>query len=229
MRANASTGPTTGMAQDGSIESPGLSRQRRAAQRLHGSRSGAAPWGWPRADFALTPHTSHRDRAARLRGQNWNTGCTRIASRSARAAPGHGTDPRNRSRRLPPARTGMAWHAMHPGESAAPIALPPGRRPAWLLHEPRPLAGDAGGLHCGGRLQLLHGPERIGSGWWHEEARRDYLVAPREHDCALCWAFHDRSSRRWFLQVFSAELGTATATITPFDLISIVPHRDWHA
>lgn len=77
--------------------------------------------------------------------------------------------------------------------------------------------------------QLLHGPERIGSGWWHEEARRDYLVAPREHDCALCRAFHDRSSRRWFLQVFSAELGTATATITPFDLISIVPHRDWHA
>lgn len=96
----------------------------------------------------------------------------------------------------------QAWCDPRRGMTARAAATPAAQRPAWLLREPLPLAGDAAGLRCDGRLQLLRGPERIESGWWCEQTRRDYFVARREHDGALCWVFRDRSSRRWFLQGF---------------------------
>ncbi len=97
----------------------------------------------------------------------------------------------------------LAWCVMRPGDTARSVPLPSGQRPTWLLREPQPLTGDASKLHCdGARLRLLHGPERIESGWWGKEARRDYFVAHRERDGALCWVFRDRDSRRWFLQGF---------------------------
>ncbi|MCG3171088.1 MAG: Protein ImuB [Pseudomonadales bacterium] len=96
----------------------------------------------------------------------------------------------------------QAWCDPRRGMTARAAATPAAQRPAWLLREPLPLAGDAAGLRCDGRLQLLRGPERIESGWWCEQTRRDYFVARREHDGALCWVFRDRASRRWFLQGF---------------------------
>ena len=97
----------------------------------------------------------------------------------------------------------LAWCAAHQGNSVHSASPPPGQRPTWLLYEPQPLAGDTRDLRCDGRrLQLLRGPERIETGWWSREARRDYFVARREHDGALCWIFRDCRNQRWFLQGF---------------------------
>lgn len=74
---------------------------------------------------------------------------------------------------------GLALQADHRPEQAtcaamgevrieAPAWMP--ERPAWLLARPVPMR-DA-------RLRLLHGPERIESGWWDgEDVRRDYYIA----------------------------------------------------
>ncbi|HWU71620.1 MAG TPA: DNA polymerase Y family protein, partial [Pseudoxanthomonas sp.] len=57
-------------------------------------------------------------------------------------------------------------------------SLPP--RPAWLLPQPIPLRGFS--------LQIVSGPERIESGWWDGDVRRDYyIVQTREGQRA--WAF----------------------------------------
>ena len=45
----------------------------------------------------------------------------------------------------------------------------PSIRPGWLLATPIPLRGPA--------PRLLAGPERIESGWWDGDVRRDYVVA----------------------------------------------------
>jgi protein ImuB len=39
-------------------------------------------------------------------------------------------------------------------------------RPGWLLPQPMPLRDY--------RVQVLAGPERIESGWWEADVRRDY-------------------------------------------------------
>ena len=46
-----------------------------------------------------------------------------------------------------------------------PTSLP---RPGWLLKQPVPLRDH--------RLRVLAGPERIESGWWEADVRRDYYV-----------------------------------------------------
>lgn len=62
--------------------------------------------------------------------------------------------------------------------SVLPSSLPP--RPAWLLPQPIPLRGFG--------LQIVAGPERIESGWWDGDVRRDYyIVQTREGQRA--WAF----------------------------------------
>lgn len=96
----------------------------------------------------------------------------------------------------------QAWRDPRRDGNAAPAVTTASPRPTWLLHTPRPLAGDARQLHCDGRLCLLHGPERIETGWWQQEACRDYFVARRERDGALCWVFRNRPDGRWFLQGF---------------------------
>lgn len=70
---------------------------------------------------------------------------------------------------------GIAAHADHRPEQAwrpisvrkpppLPEALPP--RPGWLLEKPIPLRDVA--------PQLLAGPERLETGWWDGDTRRDY-------------------------------------------------------
>lgn len=75
-----------------------------------------------------------------------------------------------------------------------------GRRPFWLLHEPRPLE-EVDAVPCyGGRLRLVAGPERIESGWWDGgDATRDYFVARTPSD-ALVWVYRSRGEPGgWFL------------------------------
>jgi protein ImuB len=76
----------------------------------------------------------------------------------------------------------------------------PGRRPFWLLAEPRPLAEIDAVPHHGGPLTLLAGPERIESGWWDgAPCARDYFVARTGED-ALVWVYREsRDPGGWFL------------------------------
>jgi protein ImuB len=69
-------------------------------------------------------------------------------------------------------------------------------RPLWLLAEPLPVGAR--------ELTLLHGPERIDSGWWERDDdrgdgvhRRDYYVAHHASD-ATCWVFRDHEGR-WYV------------------------------
>ncbi|RPE79983.1 Y-family DNA polymerase [Vulcaniibacterium tengchongense] len=64
------------------------------------------------------------------------------------------------------------------GSTPLPAALPP--RPGWLLPQPTPLRDH--------RLTVLAGPERIESGWWDGEVRRDYyLVETSSGQRAWAW------------------------------------------
>lgn len=80
-----------------------------------------------------------------------------------------------------------AWSAE--GRSTPlPAALPP--RPGWLLAQPIPLRGHG--------LKILAGPERIESGWWDGETRRDYyLVETWEGQRA--WAYCGAGERGPFM------------------------------
>ena len=86
----------------------------------------------------------------------------------------------------------------------APVPWPAGRRPLWLLPDPRqlPLAVDDSGhpLWQQLRLQLLAGPERLETGWWDgADICRDYYVAADGQGARL-WIFRERDAgRRWFL------------------------------
>jgi len=71
---------------------------------------------------------------------------------------------------------------------------PPAARPLWLLTKPIPVKVR--------HLTLLHGPERIESGWWDTADpatvfRRDYYVA-RHTNGTTCWVFSE-SEDRWFV------------------------------
>jgi protein ImuB len=82
---------------------------------------------------------------------------------------------------------GLRVHADHRPEQAwrsdmAGLAgdVPALLRPGWLLREPRPWPGAA--------PELLSGPERIESGWWEADIRRDYYrVATRFGQQAWAW------------------------------------------
>ena len=50
-------------------------------------------------------------------------------------------------------------------KKSSPLPLP---RPGWLLKQPIPLRDH--------RLRIVAGPERIESGWWEADVRRDYYV-----------------------------------------------------
>lgn len=61
-------------------------------------------------------------------------------------------------------RPERAWQA----EPARAIDIPSVPRPGWLLPQPLPLRDH--------RVRILAGPERIESGWWDGDVRRDYYL-----------------------------------------------------
>jgi protein ImuB len=62
-------------------------------------------------------------------------------------------------------------------------------RPVWLLNEPVPLP----------KPEILHGPERIETGWWDGKGvARDYYVA-RHSEGARLWVFQERRSKLWYV------------------------------
>jgi len=62
-------------------------------------------------------------------------------------------------------------------------------RPVWLLDEPLPLP----------KPEILHGPERIETGWWDGKGvARDYYVA-RHFEGARLWVFQERRSKLWYV------------------------------
>ena len=68
----------------------------------------------------------------------------------------------------PDHRPERSWQMdAHPDDGAkAPTQKLP--RPGWLLTSPIPLRDH--------HLRILAGPERIESGWWEADVRRDYYV-----------------------------------------------------
>lgn len=73
-------------------------------------------------------------------------------------------------------RPERAWQT-EPSRVVPPPALP---RPGWLLPQPVPLRDH--------HLRILAGPERIETGWWDGDLRRDYyLLRTSQGQCA--WAY----------------------------------------
>jgi len=111
-----------------------------------------------------------------------------------------GSDAVRGLRALPEHRPERAWSYTAGAQPVPAVALPPRRRPSWLLAAPRPLAVQNGCPCLNGPLALETGPERIESGWWDGgDAARDYFVA-RDASGARFWIFQDlRAPGRWFL------------------------------
>ena len=86
-----------------------------------------------------------------------------------------------------------SWRPCEPGRSTA-LSVPDLPRPHWLLPAPEALPR----AKVEQAIELLHGPERISSGWWDEQpVRRDYYTG-RWPDGRLGWLFRDDQGR-WFL------------------------------
>lgn len=96
-----------------------------------------------------------------------------------------------------------AWRAVSDplAEAGSTTSLAAARsRPVWLLHAPVLLGMVAGQPAWRGMLSLLHGPERIESGWWDGgDVRRDYYRASNPQGLML-WVYQDLRSQAWFLQ-----------------------------
>lgn len=96
----------------------------------------------------------------------------------------------------------------HAGAASYPATLPPRlaphARPFWLLDLPQPLAvvGNRPAYN-GQHLRLVHGPERLESGWWSPSGhkRRDYFIA-RDDQGTRYWIYRQREGQGagWFLQ-----------------------------
>ncbi|MGA8705766.1 MAG: DNA polymerase Y family protein [Steroidobacteraceae bacterium] len=85
-------------------------------------------------------------------------------------------------------------HALQQNRAQEIITSPDASpRPCWLLSAPvRVDTPDAD--------TLLHGPERIESGWWDgSDSNRDYYFA-RTRQGSRLWLFHDRRADHWYLQ-----------------------------
>lgn len=83
-------------------------------------------------------------------------------------------------------------HAQRRIVGAAGSAPPPPvrHRPTWLLPAPQPWRGT--------RDDLLAGPERVESGWWDADARRDYYIA-RGTTGETLWVYQDMRTAAWFV------------------------------
>lgn len=74
-------------------------------------------------------------------------------------------------------------------------------RPLWLLATPEPLKQQRGRPRRQGLLEILQGPERIESGWWDGDIRRDYFRA-RDTGGSLLWIYREITADgtgNWFL------------------------------
>lgn len=99
-------------------------------------------------------------------------------------------------------RPEMATRRVAPGKGGG-TGEGSGSQPLWLLPAPQALQEQGGRPWWDGALELLHGPERIESGWWDEDeeaclgdARRDYFTA-RNPGGKTLWIYRD--SFGWFL------------------------------
>ncbi len=85
------------------------------------------------------------------------------------------------------------------------LELPRGRRPCWLLAQPRPLQRIGNRLYWresrqNQSLRILDGPERIEGYWWSQPHTRDYFIARRE-DALHLWIYRELDNRqRWYAQ-----------------------------
>jgi len=76
-----------------------------------------------------------------------------------------------------------------PSDSSQPSSRATQLRPSFLLPEPQPLCEI---------VSLVHGPERIVTGWWDNEmVTRDYFIAHSEQGRWL-WIFRNQD-KQWFL------------------------------
>jgi protein ImuB len=84
-------------------------------------------------------------------------------------------------------------------DAAEKTAAPGGRRPFWLMPEPRALGASSHRLYWNGRLNLVEGPERIEDNWWLDAVSRDYYVA-QDKLGQQYWVFRDRLRNQWYIQ-----------------------------
>ncbi len=91
---------------------------------------------------------------------------------------------------VPEHRPEQAWKYTEPGTvSTMPVS---GKRPLWLLAQPYRMPGREGLPYWHGVLTVVHGPERIESGWWDgQDAARDYFVVVNPHQLML-WVYRER-------------------------------------
>lgn len=85
------------------------------------------------------------------------------------------------------------------GEAAVASTYPAGERPTWLFPQPQPLRERDKQLWWRKRLDILSGPERVGSPPERGHVYfRDYFIA-REASGSVCWIFRELNSGRWFV------------------------------
>lgn len=90
---------------------------------------------------------------------------------------------------------GMAVHADHRPErawqtDAASVTPSRSPRPGWLLRQPIPLRDK--------HVRILAGPERIESGWWDGDVRRDYYLVQTSQG-QRAWAFRPPGEQGEFM------------------------------
>ncbi|KRG67960.1 Y-family DNA polymerase [Pseudoxanthomonas dokdonensis] len=85
-----------------------------------------------------------------------------------------------------------AWQRLQTDQQAIDDAPPRPARPCWLLPQPIPLRDP--------RPRIVHGPERLESGWWDgADARRDYYLLETSQG-QRAWAFAAPGERSgWML------------------------------
>ncbi|OVZ60719.1 DNA polymerase [Pigmentiphaga sp. NML080357] len=91
--------------------------------------------------------------------------------------------------------------ALSPSSSGPQDTAPGAERPLWLLAQPIALVLRGNRPHYGTPLRLLHGPERLESGWWDgAPISRDYFVA-ESADGIRYWIYLDQAldEPRWYL------------------------------
>ena len=99
-----------------------------------------------------------------------------------------------------PEKDWVVCHSRAGGNPARDANTVRGRRPIWLLPQPRRLITENNQPALQGALALTAGPERIEAGWWDgAEVRRDYYVATSARGESF-WIYRDhRDLSAWYL------------------------------
>jgi len=91
-----------------------------------------------------------------------------------------GEDAVNQPVSWPDHRPEFAWRRLpEAGSENQPVVMP---RPVWLLPSPEPLQARI--------VRLLTAPERIESGWWEQDVKRDYVIADLDSG-QRAWLFRE--------------------------------------